>query len=194
MNMTRKNAIADLKCGGCGGCCRQPVVALTHFDVERLLQATGKEILDLVKLYGKQDVEYEKDDDDWVKLKNGKAMLGLRKPKKRCIFLSDDNRCLQYEHRPMSCRIYPMMLVFGDDPNDGFELDDFNAAGVASCTARTVRAKDPKQVKKLFRQMRREREAYWKLLRKWEKRKKQGGKRKFLRYLGFDVPKKKSGK
>ncbi len=185
----KKVEVKDLVCSGCGGCCKIPIVALTHTDLERLVKATGKTAGRLVKMYDATEVEYDKADDDWVKLKSGRRMMGLRKKEGACIFLGKDNRCTVYEHRPVTCRVYPMMMVFGGegDNEGGYELGDFNGAGVKSCDAHTVKAEDPDRVRRLFRINQKEREEFWRLLRMWEKRKKPGKKKEFLRFLGFDV-------
>ncbi len=42
----------------------------------------------------------------------------LRNRDGKCVFLGDDGRCIIYEHRPMGCRLYPVIQV-----DDGCGVD-----------------------------------------------------------------------
>jgi Fe-S-cluster containining protein len=55
-----------------------------------------------------------------------KILEEVGKKRVRCPLLSDDNRCLMYEFRPITCRLYGLPLVIGDEvkicPKTGFVL------------------------------------------------------------------------
>jgi Fe-S-cluster containining protein len=91
------------------------MVEITDADIRRLVEHTGIRADNLVKLYSKAEIESE-EESDWIKLSYGKRTMGLRKRRNGdCIFLSPDKTCMAYEARPMTCRIFPVCVVYDDD-------------------------------------------------------------------------------
>jgi Fe-S-cluster containining protein len=73
----------------CGKCCYQTEMPLTEEDIERI-EKLG---------YRRQD---------FVVKVNG--VYRLRNVNGKCFFLDESNRCKIYEHRPIGCRIYPVVF------------------------------------------------------------------------------------
>jgi Fe-S-cluster containining protein len=40
----------------------------------------------------------------------------LKNPRGRCIFLNDEGRCTIYQHRPLGCRLYPLVFSNNEEP------------------------------------------------------------------------------
>ena len=82
----------------CSLCCVATEMTLTDDDVLRLASA------------GHSDF-FVCDDDGYLRLRNEDG---------RCVFLGDGG-CLVYAHRPVGCRLYPLIL---DLDRDSVVLDD----------------------------------------------------------------------
>ncbi len=83
----RVNCIIDGKF--CGRCCYQTEMPLTEEDIERIEKLGFKREDFAVKVDG---------------------VYRLRNVNGKCYFLDDSNRCKIYEHRPIGCRIYPVIF------------------------------------------------------------------------------------
>ena len=81
------NCIIDGKF--CGKCCYQTEMPLTEEDIKRI-EKLG---------YRRQDFAVKVD-----------GIYRLRNVNGKCYFLDESNRCRIYEHRPIGCRIYPVIL------------------------------------------------------------------------------------
>jgi len=101
------------RCTDCGNCCTDTIVPVSDADVARLAQGTGLAAEDFVNFYKRSDFDDDADELAWIKLEEGVRAMGLRKAEGRdaCGFLKD-LRCSVYEHRPITCRIYPHNLRF----------------------------------------------------------------------------------
>ena len=180
----------DVDCAGCSGCCREPVVALTHLELQRLADYTHLPARNIAKLYKPKDMDIddgeEDEDDDWFEYRRSYRMLGLKKPDGRCIFLGENDRCRVYAERPLTCRLYPRMIIFSEDVTEGFEMGEFNSAGVDGCGACAAPAAEPADVQQLYERTRDERFAYWELVRQWEQEAnhRKATKAEFLEFIG----------
>jgi Fe-S-cluster containining protein len=91
------------ECNCCGICCADTDHKLRHIlllesEAEEISVATGKPIEDFCnESNGTQPYVYE-----------------MKKVEGDCIFLKD-NKCTNYEHRPLICRFYPFELKFDAD-------------------------------------------------------------------------------
>lgn len=91
------------ECNCCGICCADTDHKLRHIlllesEAEEISVATGKAI------------------EDFCNESNGTApyIYEMKKVEGDCIFLKD-NKCTNYEHRPLICRFYPFELKFDSD-------------------------------------------------------------------------------
>lgn len=73
----------------CGRCCYQTEMPLTEEDIA-IIEGLG---------FRREEFAIEVD-----------GILRLRNVNGRCYFLDESNRCRIYEHRPIGCRIYPVVL------------------------------------------------------------------------------------
>ena len=103
------------RCTGCGNCCRGTVVMITDDDVTRLVEGTGRDPRDFVRFYDQERVDVAKASPWWIRLGSKKAVMALRWQRgPRCTFLTADNRCTVYEHRPVACREHPFNVTLAD--------------------------------------------------------------------------------
>lgn len=88
-------------CSHCGICCEKTEMMLSNADVERL-EKVG---------YNRQEfVRYDRH--GFVRLKNSHGS---------CVFYDPEKcRCKIYEHRPLGCRIYPVIY----SQKEGTVVDD----------------------------------------------------------------------
>ena len=73
----------------CGKCCYQTEMPLTKEDIERI-----------------ERLGYRRE--DFAIKVNG--VYRLRNVNGKCYFLDESNRCVIYDHRPIGCRIYPIIF------------------------------------------------------------------------------------
>jgi len=90
-----------MRCSHCGICCTKTEMLLSNADIE-LLEKTGHDRQEFVR--------YDK-----------KGYARLRNRNGYCVFYdSAKHRCKAYKHRPLGCRIYP--VVYSEE--DGVIADD----------------------------------------------------------------------
>ncbi len=103
------------RCTGCGNCCRGTVVLITDDDVNRIVQGIGRDPRDFVRFYDEERVEIAKSSPWWIRVGAKRAVMALRWQRgPRCIFLSADNDCTIYEHRPVVCREHPFNVTLSE--------------------------------------------------------------------------------
>ncbi len=78
---------------GCHKCCLETEMPLTEEDIRRI-EALG---------YRRGQFAVQRD-----------GVWRLRNLNGKCFFLGDDGLCQIYEHRPMGCRLYPVIEVDGE--------------------------------------------------------------------------------
>lgn len=80
-------------CRRCGKCCESTEMPLTKDDVERIL-ALGYRLEEFAEFRG--------------------GVLRLKNVDGRCVFNDPETKlCKIYEHRPVGCRLYPLVYVEG---------------------------------------------------------------------------------
>lgn len=90
-----------MRCSHCGKCCEKTEMLLSKADIERLENAGYRREL---------FVRYDKH--GFVQLRNREGY---------CVFYDEaKNRCKVYKHRPLGCRIYPVIYSEGE----GIIVDD----------------------------------------------------------------------
>lgn len=100
----------DFRCNGCGACCKNLRVALTHLDLRRLTQALVRSGESLVEWLPPGEVELEAERDCFVELGDGPRLMVLAQRAGACQLLTSEQRCGAYEARPYDCRLYPFSL------------------------------------------------------------------------------------
>lgn len=99
----------------CSDCCYAifdlTLIEALYLKNKFLETITGKEKNDLIEIAGKTDrVLAKMKRDAYKKVKKGADELEIvgemSLERVRCPLLSEDNLCIMYEHRPITCRIY----------------------------------------------------------------------------------------
>ena len=91
-----------MHCSHCGLCCEKTEMLLSSADVERLERRAGYDRQKFVR----------SDKHGYVRLKNRRGF---------CVFYDVEKcRCKIYKHRPLGCRIYP--VIYGEQ--GGIVVDD----------------------------------------------------------------------
>ena len=103
------------RCTGCGNCCRDLRVPLTHADLRRLVDATGRPASQIVAWLPTREVDLIGEPGSLVLLDHdaGHALMALAQREGACVFLGADQRCGAYQARPGNCRLYPFSASFG---------------------------------------------------------------------------------
>ncbi|MEI9950647.1 MAG: YkgJ family cysteine cluster protein [Pseudomonadota bacterium] len=103
------------RCTACGNCCRDLRVPLTHADVRRLVDATGRPASQIVAWLPTREVDLIGEPGSLVLLDHaaGHALMALAQRDGACVFLGGDERCGVYPARPGNCRLYPFSASFG---------------------------------------------------------------------------------
>jgi Fe-S-cluster containining protein len=101
----------EFRCNGCGNCCRELRVAITHHDLERLVAATGWPPASLVDWLGPDAVDMTGEPGSFVELREGRRLMVLAHRAGGCQLLDASQRCSVYEHRPRDCRLFPFDLT-----------------------------------------------------------------------------------
>jgi Fe-S-cluster containining protein len=98
------------RCNGCGACCRELRVTLTHRDLERLSRGLGRAAATLVDWLAPDAVDMTDEPGSFVELGAGRRLMVLRHAGGACHLLDALARCSAYEHRPRDCRLFPFDL------------------------------------------------------------------------------------
>ena len=97
----------SFRCTSCGNCCRSLRVAVTSFDVARLLTATGEPPSGLVAWLAPDAVDMTGEPQSFVELEAGRRLMVLAQHGGACRLLGADNLCSAYAARPRDCRAFP---------------------------------------------------------------------------------------
>jgi Fe-S-cluster containining protein len=90
-----------MHCSRCGTCCEKTEMLLSRADI-RLLEKTGHDKKKFVRF-------------------NRQGFAQLRNSRGHCVFYqTDKHRCEVYSHRPLGCRIYP--VIYSEE--EGAIVDD----------------------------------------------------------------------
>ncbi|MDA0745278.1 MAG: YkgJ family cysteine cluster protein [bacterium] len=173
--------LLNFKCTCCGNCCREPIVLVTGEDIRRIVKHTNQDPADVVDFYKPSEIAWGKKQPGWINMKKGRRIMGLRRTENGCQYLGEDERCTIYEHRPITCRRYPFnveldeegdiqLLSISDSVECPYELDGENSL---------------KQIRALCDWEEKEETPYNECVEAWNKKKKPGGRKKFLKFLGF---------
>jgi len=178
----RINKLLKAKCQGCGGCCTNSVVPVTHEDVKRIMKKTGQKVDDVVRLLDSSEIDYDHDSDAWIKFSYGKRSLALKKKNGHCQYLDDENRCMIYHYRPMTCRTFPHQVTMDEGKVQNITLNRMIKQSYPSGPKKSI-----DQLVKETKKEDRDDEKFFKLIEKFNKKKVRKGKKQFLKFLGFEV-------
>jgi Fe-S-cluster containining protein len=172
------------RCTGCGNCCRGTVVLLTHEDVARIADGTGRAPRDFVRFFGPSAVEMAAADPHWIHFDSGRAVMALKWRNRRCTFLGANNLCQIYTHRPVTCREHPFNVTLSDTGG----VEHMSLSRVVKCPHEWDGQSSLTQIRSIARWNQRQADAYVEKVRTWNRRRAAGRTRPaFLRYLGFEV-------
>ncbi len=184
----RISKLLKRECGQCTSCCRDIQVDITDADLKRLVKHTGISADRLVRLYGhnKEDRDIES---DWINLSYGKRAIVLNKKRNGdCIFIGKDNGCTAYTSRPMTCRIFPICVVYDEDHTIvNLEKSEVITDKTITCKCSPGTGQTYKKFMTTAKEARKEHALFIKKIDQWNKRGKKGRKNDFLRFLGFRV-------
>jgi Fe-S-cluster containining protein len=100
----------EFRCNGCGNCCRDLRVALTHRDLERLAAGLRRPASSLVEWLPPGAVDMTGEPGSFVELREGRRLMVLAQRSGACHLLDPSQRCTAYELRPYDCRLFPFDL------------------------------------------------------------------------------------
>jgi len=100
----------EFRCNGCGNCCRDLRVALTHRDLERLAVGLSRPASSLVEWLAPDAVDMTGEPGSFVELREGRRLMVLAQRSGACHLLDPSQRCSAYELRPYDCRLFPFDL------------------------------------------------------------------------------------
>lgn len=103
-------------CTLCMKCCTQYIPLIVSEDVRRLIHHTGLKATDFVRFYAPSDVEMPLSDRTWIRTREGRRALGLRKMKGGACYFLDGPYCRVNDVKPLLCRMYPFQPINPADP------------------------------------------------------------------------------
>jgi Fe-S-cluster containining protein len=184
----RISKLLKLDCGQCNSCCRDIQVDVTDADVKRLVKHTGISADRLVRLYGHNKDENDIEG-DWIKLSYGKRAIVLNKKRNGdCMFLGKENGCIAYKARPMTCRIFPVCVVYDEEHEIvNLEKSEVITDKTISCKCSPGRGQTYKNIMSTAKRARVEHAAFIRKVDQWNDLDKKGNRYDFLRFLGFNI-------
>lgn len=120
-------------------------------------------------------MEFDPDAEVWIRLKQGKRAMGLRRKNEKCIFLDDNNRCSVYMSRPMTCRTFPYVIDYNDNEEIEVSLND-----IVDCKSKKVPDSNLNEIIGYTITEDQEDDAYFKKIRNWNMKSQPGGAKEFL--------------
>ena len=173
--------LLGFRCTCCGNCCREPIVLVTDQDVRRVMDHTGQKASEVLKFYRTDDVEWSTDKPEWIKLKSGLRIMGLRRRKGQCQYLGKDDRCTIYEHRPVTCRRYPFDVELDEDG----EIESMSISDSVECPYELDGDTSLDKLNAVCRWEGEEEEPYFVKVKEWNRQRKPGGRKAFMKHLGL---------
>ena len=209
-------------CASCGGkCCNRFAVPITHLDVARLVEFTGKKPHEFCSLEDAQNISQNPYPKVFV-MEEGKLvekLLVLKRNKNNwCVFFARSNGCTVHNARPVVCRAYPFSLFGGAAQEKGKMEKIVRALGAFAKNAKKADMSNEhvngeiyytrnmvcprawaqweyseKEVLKDLKKQDRELKEYWKIANEWNAKRRKGAKQGFGAFLEFAVGKAQKG-
>ena len=107
--------------------------------------------------------------------------MGLRRNSRGCQYLDGDDRCTIYEHRPVTCRRYPFDVEF----DEGGGIECLSISGSVECPYELNGYNTLGQIKAICTWEEEEEVPYYDKVKVWNRGSNLGGKKAFLKHLGF---------
>jgi len=100
------------KCHHCRHCCKDVVCLPTPMDVIQIVKATGLDPHAFLEFLRPSEIrEVGRDDATWLRCRQKKYIMAIRRDEKGCYFLNKKTAlCDIYESRPILCRLFPFKL------------------------------------------------------------------------------------
>lgn len=175
------------RCTECGNCCSDTIVPISHEDVLRLMKGTGWKASELVAFYTENDFDDKGEGLQFINLDGGRRTLGLRKrfdkenDRGSCAHFKD-NRCSVYEHRPVTCRVWPFTLSFDAA---GRRLTRLSINPALPCPFELDGSNSVPELVANWRWDDRQDDAWAAKVKEWNRTHTQGTEEDFLRFVGL---------
>ena len=105
----------EFRCNGCGNCCRDLRVALTHRDLERLAAGLRRPASSFIEWLAPDAVDMTGEPGSFAELREGRRLMVLAQLERGlCICSTRTNVASAYELRPYDCRLFPLDLARDD--------------------------------------------------------------------------------
>ena len=98
-------------CTLCTDCCTLYIPLIVSEDVRRIVHHTGLRASDFVRFYSPAQVEMPANDRTWIRTREGKRALGLRKMSGGACYFHEGPFCRVNDVKPLLCRMYPFQPV-----------------------------------------------------------------------------------
>lgn len=177
------------RCTDCGNCCTDTIVPVTAHDIERLQEGLKLPAQELAEFYKASEFEDEGEGLHFVRLDIGARVMGLRKrfdekeERESCKFF-ENNRCTVYEHRPVTCRVWPFTLSFDDT---GKRLTRMEINDALPCPYELDSSNEPKKVMADWKWDDKQDDAYAIQIRAWNEAHAGGVAEEFFKFLGLET-------
>jgi len=171
------------RCGGCGTCCHL-WIPVTEEDVQRLMEATGRPVEQIVQFVEPSRFGASPGTVAWIKFgprRRDRRVMCLREIRDKCLYLKND-RCIVYEHRPVVCREHPFVLTLDDSER---RIESIELSEVCECSHTLDGKVFRRDLKKVYHWNVKQDDRYFKKVRRWNRRKGCGTEHDFLEYLGL---------
>jgi len=155
--------------------------------VKRLSQGLKLPATEIVEFYKASEFEDEGEDLAFIELDEGSKTMGLRKrydeaEKREACFFYENQRCTVYEHRPVTCRVWPFSLSLD---STGKRLTKLEINDALPCPYELDGANKPEQLIKNWAWDDQQDER-WKLkVKNWNRLHSGQNRAAFLKFMGF---------
>ena len=173
------------RCTDCGNCCTDTIVPITHLDVKRMMLGTKLPATEIVEFYKASEFADEGEGLHFAELDMGRRVMGLKKrfdekeERESCKFYLDQ-RCTVYEHRPVTCRVWPFTLSMD---SSGKRLTKMEINNALPCPFELDGKNDPKQLIKNWDWDDHQDEEWEKSIKGWNAEHAGGSVEDFFKYL-----------
>jgi len=136
------------RCTDCGNCCTDTLVPVTHLDIKRLMLGTKLPASQIAEFYKSSEFADEGEGLQFVELDLGARVMCLKKrydekeEREACKFYRDQ-RCTVYEHRPVTCRVWPFTLSLD---SEGRRITKMSINDALPCPYELDGMNEPKQL------------------------------------------------
>lgn len=173
--------LLNFRCTGCAACCTDTVVPVTDKDVARIMKATGRSARQVVRFFSQDEVKGDRRSPAWIKLRQGKRFLGLRKQRGHCQYLYK-KRCTIYRHRPVTCRLYPFNVFFDDKGR----VEDLEINDAVKCEHALDGKESLESIVALYIRDDKQDDSYFAKIKRWNERNPKRTAKEFLAFLGLE--------